>query len=440
MSDIIFKGGEAKGYLTPTPSKSHTHRAIIMAALAEGRSTITNPLISLDTEATMEAVSAMGATVTREEGRIIVEGGNLHAPEKPIDVKNSGTTLRLLTGICSSFGEEVTLTGDESIQKRPMGPLLDSLSAAGVKCTSNDGKAPVTVCGPVTGNMLTISGGVSSQFVSSLLMTAPITGQPTTIKVTGNIVSEPYLDITVGMMSCFGIHFDKNSLDERMIRQSPFNRQANSSVEACKKYSAQPQKYQPTDYLVPGDFSAAAFPFVAAGLTGSVTIRGLDIRDPQGDRRILNVLQAAGCAIAIDGKEITVSAAGRPRPLDINMSTIPDLFPIVAVLLATADGKSRLWGAPHLRFKESDRIAMTEQMLKALGADITATDDGCIINGVEKLHGGRVEHHGDHRIMMAAAVASLVADGPVVMENDGCWNVSYPGFIEQMKKIGLKIE
>ena len=179
---------------------------------------------------------------------------------------------------------------------------------------------------------------------------------------------------------------------------------------------------------------------MAAGLAGSVTIRGLDIRDPQGDRRILNVLQAAGCAIAIDGKEITVSAAGRPRPLDINMSTIPDLFPIVAVLLATADGKSRLWGAPHLRFKESDRIAMTEQMLKALGADITATDDGCIINGVEKLHGGRVEHHGDHRIMMAAAVASLIADGPVVMENDGCWKVSYPGFIEQMKKIGLKIE
>ena len=440
MSDITFNGGEARGHILPTPSKSHTHRAIIMAALAEGRSTISNPLISFDTEATMDAVRAMGATVTQEEGRIIVEGGNLHAPEKPIDVRNSGTTLRLLTGICSSFGEEVTLTGDESIQKRPMGPLLDSLSAAGVKCTSNDGKAPVTVCGPINGNMLTISGGVSSQFVSSLLMTAPITGQPTTVKVTGNMVSEPYIDITLGMMSCFGIHFDQNALDDRVIRYSPFNRQANASVEACKKYSAQPQKYQPADYTVPGDFSAAAFPLVAAGLAGSVSMFGLDIRDPQGDRRILNVLQAAGCAIAIDGKEISCATTGRPRPLEINMSSIPDLFPIVAVLLATADGKSKLWGAPHLRFKESDRIAQTEQMLKALGADITATDDGCIINGVERLHGGRVEHHGDHRIMMAAAVASLVADGPVVMEDDGCWNVSYPKFIQQMKSLGMKIE
>ena len=120
------------------------------------------------------------------------------------------------------------------------------------------------------------------------------------------------------------------------------------------------------------------------------------------------------------------------------ISDVPDLFPIVAVLMSTADGTSRLYGAPQLRFKESDRIESVEKMLRSIGADITGTDDGCIINGVEKLKGGRIEHKGDHRLMMAAAVASLVSDGPVTMEDDGCWNVSYPGFVEQMRSIGLR--
>ena len=120
------------------------------------------------------------------------------------------------------------------------------------------------------------------------------------------------------------------------------------------------------------------------------------------------------------------------------MADMPDLFPIVAVLMSTAEGTSRLYGAPQLRFKESDRIESVEKMLKALGADITGTDDGCIINGVERLKGGTIEHGRDHRLMMAAAVASLISDGPVTMIDDGCWNVSYPGFVEKMRSIGLR--
>lgn len=418
MSDIVFRGGRAEGKVSPPPSKSHTHRAIIMSALSEGRCEVSSPLISFDTRATMDAVRAMGAVVTEREGSVTVECESIHAPDRTIDVMNSGTTMRLMTGISSLFSEKVVLTGDSSIQKRPMGPLLDSLSAAGVECSSNGGKPPVEVRGPITGSELVIDGGVSSQFVSSLIMSSPLTGRPTDVRITGHLVSKPYIDITTSMMGKFGVEV----------------------TEEGNVFHAEPQHYRPTDYRVPADFSSSAFPLVAGGIAGRVTARGMDMSDPQGDRKIIDVLKEAGCNVEVSGDEVTCSNTGRLEGAEIDMGDIPDLFPVVAVLLSTAKGRSRLYGAPHLRFKESDRIALTENMLRTLGADIRGTEDGCVIEGVERLHGGRIEHNGDHRMMMAAAVASLVSDGPVSMENDACWNVSYPGFPEQMRSIGMDIE
>lgn len=418
MSDIVFRGGRAEGKVSPPPSKSHTHRAIIMSALSEGRCEVSSPLISFDTRATMDAIRAMGAVVTEREGSVTVECESIHAPDRTIDVMNSGTTMRLMTGISSLFSEKVVLTGDSSIQKRPMGPLLDSLSAAGVECSSNGGKPPVEVRGPITGSELVIDGGVSSQFVSSLIMSSPLTGHPTDVRITGHLVSKPYIDITTSMMGKFGVEV----------------------TEEGNVFHAEPQHYRPTDYRVPADFSSSAFPLVAGGIAGRVTARGMDMSDPQGDRKIIDVLKGAGCDVEVSGDEVTCSNTGRLEGAEIDMGDIPDLFPVVAVLLSTAKGRSRLYGAPHLRFKESDRIALTENMLRTLGADIRGTEDGCVIEGVERLHGGRIEHNGDHRMMMAAAVASLVSDGPVSMENDACWNVSYPGFPEQMRSIGMDIE
>ena len=418
MSDIVFRGGRAEGKVSPPPSKSHTHRAIIMSALSEGRCEVSSPLLSFDTRATMDGVRAMGAGVTEREGSLTVECESIHAPDRTIDVMNSGTTMRLMTGISSLFSEKVVLTGDSSIQKRPMGPLLDSLSAAGVECSSNGGKPPVEVRGPITGSELVIDGGVSSQFVSSLIMSSPLTGRPTDVRITGHLVSKPYIDITTSMMGKFGVEV----------------------TEEGNVFHAEPQHYRPTDYRVPADFSSSAFPLVAGGIAGRVTARGMDMSDPQGDRKIIDVLKEAGCDVEVSGDEVTCSNTGRLEGAEIDMGDIPDLFPVVAVLLSTAKGRSRLYGAPHLRFKESDRIALTENMLRTLGADIRGTEDGCVIEGVERLHGGRIEHNGDHRMMMAAAVASLVSDGPVSMENDACWNVSYPGFPEQMRSIGMDIE
>ena len=413
---ITFNGGSTVGSVNVPPSKSYTHRAILISALSGGKCKISNPLDSFDTRATCEAARSMGARITKSNDNIIVESNGLHAPDWTIDVQNSGTTMRLMTGIASLFDADVTLTGDESIQKRPMGPLLKALEDCGVKCESNDGKAPVTIRGPVQGDIIRIDGSMSSQFVSSMLMMAPLVGRMMEIIVEGKAVSKPYIEITLSIMKCFGVEVERTDTG----------------------YIVEPQHYVPHDYRVPSDFSSSAFPLVAGGLSGKVSVSGLDMNDPQGDKKIVDILKAAGCAVTVNEDTITCSSNGRPKAIDVDLSDIPDLFPIVAVLMSTAEGTSRLYGAPQLRFKESDRIESVEKMLKTLGADITGTDDGCIINGVERLKGGTIEHGGDHRLMMAAAIASLVSDGPVTMIDDGCWNVSYPGFVEKMTSIGLR--
>ena len=414
--DITFNGGRMDGDVSVPSSKSYTHRAIIMAALSGGRCVVRNPLESLDIKATAEAVRSMGATVTYQDRDIIVDSKGLHAPDRTIDVLNSGTTMRLMIGLSALFDSETTLTGDDSIKKRPMRPLLEALEQCGAKCTSDGGRAPITVKGPVTSDRIEIDGSMSSQFVSSMLMMSPLVGRPMDIVLKGKLVSKPYIEITLSMMRTFGID----------VQRTP------------EGFHVEPQRYVPTDFTVPADFSSAAFPLVAGGLSGKVSVGGLDLEDPQGDKRIIDILRDAGCSVSTEAGRISCSRNGRPKACDVDLSDIPDLFPIVAVLMSTAEGSCRLYGAPQLRFKESDRIASVERMLRTLGADITGTDDGCLINGVERLSGGRIDHRGDHRLMMSAAVASLVSEGPVSMEDDGCWNVSYPGFVEQMRSIGMR--
>lgn len=412
-SEIAFHSGKVVGKVDVPPSKSYTHRAMLMSALSKGKCVISNPLDSFDTRATIDAVRAMGANVSIDGDNITIDSTNLHAPDRVIDVLNSGTTMRLMTGIASLFDVPVTITGDESIRKRPMRSLLDALQGCGVQCLSNDGRAPVTIKGPINGSEIRIDGSVSSQFVSSMLMMSPLIGKPVDIIVEGNPVSKPYIEITISMMRKFGVEVQRTD----------------------SGFHIEPQQYVPCDYTIPSDFSSAAFPLVAGGLSGSVTVEGLDMDDPQGDKRIVDILRDCGCDVTVEDGTITCSSNGRPKALDIDLSDIPDLFPIIAVLLSTAEGTSHLYGAPQLRFKESDRIASVERMLRTLGADIAGTEDGCIINGVKRLKCGRIEHLGDHRLFMSAAIASLICDGFISMDNDGCWNVSYPGFVEKMLQI-----
>jgi len=411
-----FSGGSLNGTFRAPPSKSYTHRAIILASVAKGISTIRDPLISLDTISTMDAMTAMGAVIEQRGNELKIIGNGIRTPAGTIDVGNSGTTIRLLSGIVSSFDSSVTLTGDGSIQKRPMQPLLDALSGMGVSCTSDNGMPPVTIQGPNNGGNISIQGNISSQFISSLIMSAPLFRNDTSIRVEGGTVSRPYIDITVRMMKDFGVN-----------------------VTEYKGFRIKTgQTYRPRDYRVPGDMSSAAFPLVGGALSGSVTMEGYEKDDPQGDKAIVDILKECGADVSVNDEKITVSR-NELKGCDVDMSNIPDLFPIVAVLLSTAKGRSRLYGAPHLRFKESDRILSTTRMLNTLGADIVPTDDGCIINGVERLKGGNIEHLGDHRIAMSAIIASLVSDSRITMDDTECCSVSFPGFIDAMRRMGMVI-
>ena len=417
MTSMAFRGGRLEGTVSPPPSKSHTHRAFFLASMAKGTSRISNALMSADTRATLAACRAMGADVAEEDGLKVITGGDLHAPGH-VDAENSGTTMRIFAGICSMFDGETTITGDESLRKRPMGPLLEALGANGTVCSSRNGLPPVTVRGPNRGGKVSIDGGVSSQFITSLLMVSPMLEDDSEVTVTGSMVSAPYLDVTVHMMHLFGAEAERDG--------NVFRIRGGTG-------------YRPYDYMVPADFSSAAFPMVAGALGGRVTVTGMDMDDPQGDKAIVDILRRAGADVSVDGTEITVSRSDI-RGCEVDMGNVPDLFPIVAVLLSTAEGDSRLYGAPQLKFKESNRIETVVNMINAIGGDAVATDDGCIIHGRPSLRGGAIVHRGDHRIMMSAAVASIVCDGPVTMDDVECCAVSYPGFPEAMAAIGMAEE
>ncbi len=345
----------------------------------------------------------------------------LHAPSHEIDARNSGTTLRLLTGVVGLLPGTTVLTGDASLRKRPMGPLVDALRQLGAKARAlgAEGRPPVEVTGPIRGGDVTVPGSVSSQFLSSLLIACPLAAAATHLHVTPPILSEPYVEITQTMVGCFGGRVEGAGTD--------------LDIPA-------PQRYTPVDFAVPGDFSSAAFPLVAAAVAdGDVTVDGLDPALPQGDRRIVDILEAFGAEVLPEARGFRV----RGRSLTaqtVDLGATPDLFPVLAVLATQANGVSRFLNGAQLRLKESDRIESTVAFLKAMGADVQAMPDGCIVSGPTRLSGARVDSLGDHRILMAAAVAGLVAKAPVEISDAEAFRVSYPAFLEDFRALGADLE
>ena len=409
----------ANGSVMSSPSKSYTHRAMTLALLAEGTSVLRRPLLGEDTLATLEAVKAFGASVAGEDV-LEITGGRLRCPDNVIDARNSGTTIRLMAGVASLLPCITVLTGDQSVRRRPMQPLIEALCSMGVRCesTRGNGLAPLAVRGPNTGAITSIRGDVSSQFISSLLISSAVKEVDTDIVLTAPLKSRPYVDITREMMRRFGAEF----------------------METAEGFHVPGgQRYRPQDYTIPGDFSSAAFPLAAGALTGEVTVGNLDPSDAQGDRAFLDILKAMGARVEWRGTDLRCACAGL-HGTDIDLGDAPDLFPMVAVLCACAEGSSRIHNAAHVRLKESDRIAATAAFLKDMGADVQETPDGCLIRGGRPLRGAAVDSHDDHRILMAAAVAAMVADGETIISDGQCHRISYPGFVQDMRSLGAVME
>jgi 3-phosphoshikimate 1-carboxyvinyltransferase len=405
------------GTVRASPSKSYTHRAIVLASLSGGPCRIGRPLRAEDTDATIEGMRSFGAEIQDHGEALVVKASSLGPASRRIDAKNSGTTLRFLTGVASVFEGTSILTGDASLRKRPMDPLIQALNGLGARARSLDGSGhpPVEIRGVLRGGPATIAGGVSSQFLSSLLIACPLARGDSTIRVLPPRRSEPYLAMTSHMIRAFRGDLQEDA-DGFRIRGG--------------------QTYHPVDIDVPGDFSSAAFPMVAAAITGGdVTVAGLDVRTPQGDSRIVDHLRTFGARVDVSGDHVRV----RGGPLvgqTVDVGDTPDLFPVLAVLATQAEGETRFENGSHLRFKESNRIESVVSALNVLGANAKATADGCIVSGPTRLIGGPIDSRGDHRVLMAAAVAGLVAQGFVDISDPWCFRASYPSFLQDMRSLG----
>ncbi|HVZ62916.1 MAG TPA: 3-phosphoshikimate 1-carboxyvinyltransferase [Candidatus Nitrosotalea sp.] len=407
------------GTISCPPNKSYSHRAIFLAALSDGKSKLRNVLLSRDTLATINACKAFGAKIEINDSTVTVESnGKITPHDLEIDASNSGTTIRISTAIASLSDKIITLTGDSSLKKRPMQPLLDALKQLGVQCTSTDGKPPVTVKGRADGGTTRISGSISSQFISALLISGPKMKNGITLEIDGDLVSKPYLDSTVATMEKFGVTVNV--------------------ISPYKKYNVPNQEYKATEFVVPSDFSSMALLLSAAVLLGENMSIDASLGDlPQGDREILSYLERLGVKINV-GEKITIVSPKLLNGGRFDLSNNPDLLPPMAILALKTSKPIEIYNVRHARFKETDRIAILAKELAKIGIGITEKEDGLILESPKVLKSAELESSEDHRLFMAFSIAGMFVGNCTVTDPDSV-DVSYPTFVEDMRKIGAKI-
>jgi len=413
---LTVKPSVLKGEIAVSGSKSHTIRGIVAALAGTGKSLLRSPLGSADTLAVLGAAKLLGAQVVcgADFWEIIGTGGRFTDPGRVIDMKNSGTGLRLLSGMCALQDFTVSFDGDSSLRTRKMATLLDSYAQLGAKIDAPTGKCPFSMRGPVTGGPVTADGS-SSQFLSALLLSLPLAAKDSVITL-DFLNEQPYVGITTSWMDALDLHYRRS---DDLLRWEIPGRQKISSF----------------DRTIPADFSTAAFPLVAGMIAGNgVRIRNLDFCDPQGDKAVFDFAEKMGARLE-RGESLTVLPGAHLGGCDLDLNATPDALPILAVAGAFAKGTTRLLNVPQARIKETDRIAVMAQELPKIGIAAEELPDGLVIHG-GKVRGGRVKSHGDHRIAMAFAVAGLAAAEPVEVEDAECAGVSYPRFFDDFTALG----
>ena len=417
-SRIIHGKSKVEAILTLPGSKSYTHRALIAAALAPGESILYNALKAEDTELTAMALAMLGAEMDWQGHTVQVQGtgGHFVPVLEPIYLGNSGTSMRFLTAIAGLGQGTYQLTGTPRLCERPMGELLEALQNLGVQAISPEGKncPPVMVTGGgFTGGKTSLSGSVSSQYLSALLLIGPLAPQGMEIEITGELVSRPYVDITLSVLTAFGITYSREAYRRFILPGG--------------------QSYQNRQYAIEADASSASYFWAAAALTGGrVTIANLDLESVQGDIDFLSVLARMGCHLMSSPEGLTVEG-GPLRGIHMDMSAMPDLVPTLGVLAAFADGETVVSGAAHLRHKESNRLAAVVTELRKMGVTAQETPDGLRVIGGSP-QGAEIDTYDDHRIAMSFAVAGLKASG-VVIQNPDCVAKSFPDFWEYFENL-----
>jgi 3-phosphoshikimate 1-carboxyvinyltransferase len=399
-------------------SKSHTIRAVSIAAMAKGVSVLGNPLISADALSSIAGAREMGAEI--ETGKDWVIKGIRGKPAvscRSIDVGNSGTTLRIQTALCALADHPVRFDGDKSIRTRPMNPLLSALEKLGVTILeSADGKCPFVIQGPIKGGKTTVNG-ISSQFLTALLIACPLAQEDSEI-IVEDLHEKPYVEITLDWLRNMSIKFEQRGLDWFYIKGR--------------------QQYKAFHRVIPADFSSATFAACAAAITSTeVLIKGLDFADRQGDKAVFGFLEKMGTVLKHTSEGVWVKG-GKLKGIDIDMNDTPDALPALAVTGCFASGTTRLLNVAQARMKECDRIEASTLELSKMGARIEELKDGMVIYQ-SKLQGTNVHGYDDHRMVMALAIAGLAATGETIIDTAEAVDVTYPTFIRDMRKIGASI-
>lgn len=414
--NIRIYPSDTGGKIKSIASKSAAHRLLICAAFADGETTVRCDEVNEDILATAECLRALGAAIERKEKSFCVTPIKELRKNAILNCNESGSTLRFLLPVVCMLGADATFLMAGRLPSRPLSPIWEILEERGIAfewVTPN----MLSCRGRVDENEFSISGSVSSQFISGLLFALAVCGRAGRIKITDKLQSEPYVDITVNALRSFGVGVEKTA--------------DGYSVDGARLVSC-------CEAVTEGDWSNAAFPLAMGAIgKGSVTVTGLDMRSAQGDRRIVDILSELGAKTEVGETEVTVSG-GKLCGIKIDASQIPDLVPVLATVASVAEGQTVIYNASRLRIKESDRLMSVSEMLTSLGADISESEDGLIINGKPRLSGGVTKSYGDHRIAMSAAVASVVCTGEVIIDNAEAVAKSYPGFWADVTELGIK--
>lgn len=422
---IVRKTSQLKGEIAIPPSKSHTMRAILFGAMANGKTTIHTYLNSPDTEAMVDAFRMLGASIDVFEEHLEIEGlkGKISFAEDVIHSGNSGLVLRFISALAALSSNPIVITGDYSIRHhRPMIALLNGLEQLGVKATSTrgDGFAPVIVQGPMHSGR-TVVNGEDSQPVSSLLIACAFAQGPFTIEVK-NAGEKPWVAFTLDWFDRLGIKYVNYDFSSYQIMGN--------------------EKIKGFDYRVPGDWSSAAFPIAAALITNSeVVLQNVDINDCQGDKQLIEVLQKMGAKFEISAEHRTLKVlkGSHLKSTEVDINDFVDAITILAVIGCFADGELRIRNALVARQKECDRISSIAIELRKMGADIEEHIDGLTVRR-SQLHGARLQSYHDHRMAMSLAVAALGAEGESRIDEVDCVAKTFPFFAQNFHRLGANVE
>ena len=423
MADLQIEKSKLSGIVNVPPSKSMGHRAIICAALGCGTSKIYNIDYSDDMIATIEGMTSLGAVINKEKDYLEITG--IFSEElrrnikdnRTINCKESGSTLRFLVPISLLFDGKTKFIGEGNLGKRPLKTFYEIFDKQGIKYDYKYGILDLNIEGKIKADTFKVAGNVSSQFITGLLFTLPLLDGDSKIIITTEMESKGYIDLTLSCLNNFGIEIINNDYKEFIIKGK--------------------QKYQSRDYRVEGDYSQAAFFLSANALGSNVIIKDLELDSLQGDKEVIDILSRMGCNFESEGNNLTCAIHKELKSTIIDGSQCPDIIPVLSVVAALAKGKTKIINASRLRIKECDRLKAVQTELTKLGAKITETDDGLIIEGIDEFEGGvTVWSWKDHRIAMSLAIAATRCKQPIIIKDYECIAKSYPRFFDDFKMLG----